>query len=201
VNGPEGAGSLCLSVLQAHLPTKITELEARLSLAAGAIGQPGLITSDDRPASSLELSAYPGVIVDTRRLLSIEMSDQSVTGTGPPSAGREYLCRYQMRVWFWVRDQEYGGVTAKRDRYALAIREVLLQNEAWSGLDAFINEDSITESYSDVAEVEEGDMRQLAGAFVDFSATMTEVLSVPVLGTVESVQPSVGMLVDHPGLL
>ena len=118
--------------------------------------------------------------------------------------GEEYLNTYRMQVLAWVRADTYESTNALRLRYALAIREALLERKSLklgNGLtvgdpnhDLTIDPRSIRESYSPLID-DEG--RTIAGVTVTVAITARELLEPPPpVGTVEDTNVDV-----HPAYL
>lgn len=182
--GIDGAASVVGSTLAANLPAKITELETRLNLVAGTIGQPGRIEEYPQPPETLALSDYPAVMVDALETMSLMPLD-IVNGN------LSYLGRYSLRTYVWVRDQEFSNVALKVRRYMLGVREVLLNNQGLMTTGARVDDSTFKESYSDVAS---DDKRAIAAAFLEFQVTLEELLTSPPEATADTIDTPLSLL-------
>jgi len=184
VEGIDIAASLVASTLEANLPAKIAELETRYGLVPGTIGPPGLVADYPQPPTTLSLNDYPAVMVDAVRLVNLMPLD-IVNGN------LSYLGRYQLRVFTYVRDQEFAATAAKQRRYALAVTEVLLGHQGLMTTGARVDDSTFTGDFSDI---DHSDERAIAAAFLEFEMTLEEMLTTPALATAETIDTSLSML-------
>lgn len=179
MRGPEGAATLVCAWLTARIPARLTRLEEVLGLDAGTLPTPGLITAQDRGTIGLE--QWPAVLVIPQRMEQLELTDLGSDGS------ELYRVGYRIRVLTWVRAEDHESTATLRNRYALAIRETLLERKqlterATFGSGAFgqdtseaaVRPETITEDYSDTFVDDAG--RTIAGGWVELVVTVNELL-------------------------
>lgn len=200
MQGPEYAAQRVATWLRARIPVQLRALEARLDLDPGALADPAQVLDHERGPIGVE--DWPAVFVLPLRLEGLALVDAEADGS------ELYRARYATRVLAWVRADDYAATDALRKRYALVIREALLERKAlelrpgvWEGnpdTDLTVDPLSIREDYSEVL-VDEA-RRTIAGVDVTVSVTVLEqVAPPPPLGTVLDTEVGT-VLLAHPAL-
>lgn len=166
MRGPEVATTLVKDALEDRLPAKLVELNARLALAGTEVlGPPALYATEVR--AQLDADDFPAIQVvaqDARSLKLVAVEDGSEV----------YAVTYALRTFLWVRDQEYPEVTRRRDRMALAMREVILEALTLSDAEggAVVNPETLRESYAEPANDSVG--RSIAASYLELEVTIEE---------------------------
>jgi hypothetical protein len=188
--GPEDLGRRAVDWLYGRIPARLRIIEARLDQqdpehAPHQLADPAQVLDHERGPIGLE--DWPSVFVLPQELTATQLVDVHQNG------GEEYLNTYRVQVLAWVRADSYESTSRLRLRYALAIREALLERKSLklgAGLtagdphhDLTVDPSSIRESYSPLID-DEG--RTIAGVTVTVSITARELLEPPpALGVVE----------------
>lgn len=101
----------------------------------------------------------------------------------------QFHVNYNMRTYVWVKDDNSELCTAKRDRLVTVIRSAFLDTPSLEqcgtedNLYVSIDEGTIREEYSDLTLIK-GE-RVMAGAYVEYTLTVNETSTKPILGTVD----------------
>jgi hypothetical protein len=146
VIGPEGVGLLIAGVLSDTIVAEVDALAAELgpladgtgtdpdeALAPVSLVAPQLISPappDD--VTVVPVDQWPFLAVSVRatpRIVLID-TDPYLGAPGGPISGDVYDCDYTARIYTWVRGDGYTQTKAIRDRLMLAVRQVLLRNQA-----------------------------------------------------------------------
>lgn len=199
MQGPEGAAARAAGWLTARIPARLRLLETRLGLEANSLANPAQVLDHERGPIAVE--DWPAVYVLPLRLEGLTLVDVE------EDAGETYRATYALRVLAWVRADSYATTDALRKRYALAIREALLERKALKvaestyvgdpDADLAVNPDSIREDYSDV--LVDDAKRTIAGVDVTVTVTVTERIAGPAgLGSANALE--VTELPPHPAL-
>ena len=149
----------------------------------------------DHEVGPLGVEDWPSVFVLPLRQEGMRLTDVL------EDASEVYRVTYAVRVLAWVRADSYATTDQLRKRYALAIRETLLERK---GLDpdtgvTVVDPASIREDYSDV--MVDAASRTIAGVDVTVNLIVTEVLGgPPTLGTVLDAEVTPEPLPPHPAL-
>lgn len=189
--GPEEAATRAATWLTTRIPARLRRLEARLGLPAGSLADPARVLDHD--AGPVGLEDWPSVYVLPQRTTAIQLIDVRDDG------GEAYRVTYTIRVLAWVRADDYDTTDTLRMRYALAIREALLERKQLAtSVDAdgefAVDPSSIREDYGPVV-VDEA-KRTIAGVLLDLNVTLTEVAEGPdPYGTADTFDVTV-----HPAL-
>lgn len=189
--GMEGAVGLTVARLADRVPAKVAELVDRYGIGVADLPAPKLYAPSER--SRLEPKETPAVLVVGQ--------DETYAGDGPTpvdAAGAElwpgaiiHRFTYRIRVFVFARGTTFDETSTRRHRLALAVREVVLADlwlEDPAGEDlpsAQVNPASLRGSYSDVGD--EGSRRSIAAAWVEFTATVPEVLAAPPLAVANTI--------------
>lgn len=98
--------------------------------------------------------------------------------------------QYLMRTYLWVKDDNAELCTLKRDRLTTVLRSAFLDAPGLNrcaesnNLEVMIDESTIREEYSDLTLIK-GE-RMMAGAYIGYTLTLTEVTGVAVLSNTSS---------------
>lgn len=186
MNGPEGAATLVRDRLAERIPARLRLLETRLGLDAGALPDPARVLAAE--TGPLALEDWPSVYVLPQRTTALTLVDVH------DGAAEAYRVTYALRLVGWLRGDGYAATDTLRKRYALALREVLLERKGLRGLDEFgagsfgsgefggdddpietvVRPETIREGYSEVFTDEA--KRTIAGVVLDFELDVTETL-------------------------
>lgn len=181
--GWSGALNVVAGFLEANLETKIAELRERLGdegpLTKAQLPSPQLFTTEER-AGRLPFQDFPAILVVGRQLRSNQLLETQV-------AGDVYLRGYVLRVYFWVRSPKgFAEVTIQRNRYSLALTELLLGRPSLAqdagGIDVGTLVEVPGESDTDDAR------RTIAGSYLEFQVTIEETVARAALGPVTGVR-------------
>lgn len=207
--GPEGAASHARSWLATRIPARLRILEARYSTPGAPVRLPDPAYVRDHEVGPLALEDWPSVFVLPLRQEGMRLVDVR------EDASEVYRVTYALRVLAWVRADSFASTDQLRKRYALAIRECLLERKTLTpaptygserlGADDYGTDDegtvvdptSIREDYSDV--MVDTAKRTIAGVDVTVNLIVTEVLAGPApLGIAEEL--AIAPLPAHPAL-
>ena len=202
--GPEGAASHARAWLATRIPARLRILEARYSTPELAVVLPDPAQVLAHEVGPLGVEDWPSVFVLPLRQEGMRLVDVR------EDASEVYRVTYALRVLAWVRADSFASTDQLRKRYALAIRECLLERKSLSpaatygsgdyGIDredTVVDPASIREDYSDV--MVDDAKRTIAGVDVTVNLIVTEVLAGPEpLGLAEEL--GVTPLPAHPAL-
>ncbi len=209
MDGPEFAAKHAVTWLTTRIPARLRVLEERYDLPPNSLPDPAKVL--DHARGPIAIEDWPSVYVLPQRMNGMRLVEVR------PDAAEVYQLTYPVRIICWVRSEGYQATDLLRKRYALAIREALLERKQLSpaatygtgsygspGADVVIDPLSIAEDYSDVIN-DEAAARTIAGAWVDVNMLVTEVLDgPPVLGEADTVEVvadgDTAILPPHPGL-
>ena len=191
MRGPEAVATVLTARLAVAIPARLRVAETRLGLPVGALPNPQRLVDYD--AGPIPLESWPAVYVLPQRMTRLTLIENTLDG-------EHYRARYPVRVLAWVRADGYQPTDLLRKRYALAIREALLDRRALAGgateREVAVDPTTITEDYSEVM-VDAG--RTIAGTWLDVDVTAVEVLDPPTaLGVVNT--KTVTAVAKHPAL-
>lgn len=201
--GPEGAATRVTAWLTQRLPVRLRIIETRQDLPAGSLVDPARVL--DHEVYPIALEDWPSVYVLPQRTVTMTLVDV-VDG-----AGEVYRTTYAVRLLAWVRGDSFTGTTRLARRYALAIREALLERKTLTvALDAVgefaVAPDTFREDYSDTFTDPQDAARTIGGILVDFNVTVIEVLEGPAPRATVAATEVLESLADtanvppHPGL-
>lgn len=175
MQGPEAAGGRVATWLRDRMPTKLRQIEARLSAddAPVVIVDPAQVL--DHETGPIPIESWPAIYCMPQRTRRTQLVDVDTDGT------ETYRVTYTVQVLMWVRADSYEETDALRKRYVLAVRECLLDRKtlALPGVvmpPAAVVPDSLVENYGPV-DVDEG--RTIAGAELLVDVILLEVLAGP----------------------
>lgn len=195
MHGPEDTAKRARDWLYGRLPARLRIIEERLELDPNSLADPAQVLDHERGPIGLE--DWPSVFV-------LPLGTTGTTLVDVEDGGAEqYLTTYRLQVLAWVRADDYEATGRLRLRYALAIREALLERKSLklpTGVvlgdpdsDLAVDPRSIRENYSPLID-DEG--RTIAGVEVTVEVTVRELLEAPpAYGTVEELDVAV-----HPAL-
>lgn len=204
--GPEGAASHARTWLATRIPARLRILEARYSTPTAPVVLPDPVQVLDHEVGPLGVEDWPSVFVLPLRQEAMQLVDVR------QDSSEVYRVVYALRVLAWVRAGDYATTDQLRKRYALAIREALLERKTLTPAptynsgdygaateDNVVDPGSIREDYSDV--MVDAAKRTIAGVDVTVNLIVTEVLSplVNALGTAEDLDVT-PTLTPHPAL-
>lgn len=191
--GLEGAAEHLRAGLAARLPAKLTDLEERYELAAGALPHPKRYTAHELPAVGLE--DWPTImVVGTETLPGWRHVDTTDAGAAV------YAIRYRLRVFTFVRGDTFETTDLVRKRTVLAVREVLVERLAIDADLGFVDVTTIRESYSDVAPDPEAGAT-VAAAYTELELVLAEAADAPPpLGVIAAFDLDTATLPPHPAL-
>ena len=204
--GPEGAAEHARAWLATRIPARLRILEARYSTPELAVVLPDPAQVLAHEVGPLGVEDWPSVFVLPLRQEGMRLVDVR------EDASEVYRVTYALRVLAWVRADSFASTDQLRKRYALAVRECLLERKtlspaptygsgdyAASSEDNVVDPASIREDYSDV--LVDDAKRTIAGVDVTVNLIVTEVLNgPPSLGTVEELAVEPEPLPPHPAL-
>lgn len=191
--------------LEAAVPGRLDALEAANGWEA-ALGwhpntdppvklRPRLYAGEDRP--ELSLDEFPAVLV---------VGQEAPTLIAEPPEDGELVWRatYRLRIFTFVRGQEFAQTSAYRYRLIRAVREVLAASPRLTETIAVAAQGSPwRESYSETSGVDPDDGRSVAGAYLELPVRAEERLAVTALGTASSTVvtgEATGPGAEHPAL-
>ena len=200
--GPEGAARHAVTWLAARIPARLRVLEQRYSLEPGTLADPVQVL--DHEVGPLGVEDWPSVFVLPLHQEGMRLVDVR------DDASEVYRVTYALRVLAWVRADSFASTDQLRKRYALAIRECLLERKNLTPAptygsgdygadreDNVVDPSSIREDYSDV--MVDDAKRTIAGVDVTVNLIVTEVLAgPPPLGVAEEL--AVDPVPAHPAL-
>lgn len=186
--GPEGAAELARSWLAERIPARLRILEARYSTDDVDVTLPDPAHVLAHEVGPIGIEDWPSVYVLPQRMTGMTAVDVR------EDASEVYRVTYSVRALGWLRAQDYATTDQLRKRYALAIREALLERktltpaETYGSGDYGTNEDTVVDPFSireDYSEVfTDQAKRTIAGVLVDFNLIVVETLDGPApLGT------------------
>lgn len=198
MQGPEGAAARAAEWLYGRIPARLRIIEERLELDPLSIPDPAQVLAHERGPIGIE--DWPSVFVLPTRTVRMTLVDVEEGGA------ETYNVTYAMQVLAWVRADGYEETNALRLRYALAIREALLERKTLTlatgvvlgnpETDLAVDPNSITENYSPL--MTDDAARTIAA--VDTAVTITvreELAAPPALGEVDDLDVDV---IPHPSL-
>lgn len=176
--GPEDTARRVTAWLALRIPARLRILEARLDVERPdtkphRLSDPAQVLDHERGPIGLE--DWPSVFVLPQELTASQLVDVLDGGA------EEYLNTYRVQVLAWVRANGFEATSNLRLRYALAIREALLERKSLtlpSGTvvgdpdwDVSVDPRSLRESYSPLID-DEG--RTIAGVTTNVAVTVRE---------------------------
>lgn len=180
MHGPEDTARRVTAWLTARIPAQLRIIEARLDVQRPdedhhSLPDPTQVLDHERGPIGLE--DWPSVFVLPQELTASQLVDVLDGGA------EEYLNTYRVQVLAWVRADSYASTSALRLRYALAIREALLERKSLTLPSGTVVGDpdwtlsvdprSLRESYSPLID-DEG--RTIAGVTTNVAVTVRELV-------------------------
>ena len=192
MNGPEGAAELIRGWLETAVPRRLAIIEARLPAGTPPVPRPALVAAEDRGPIGIEW--WPAI-------LCLPTITRRMDFVGADDAGEVYRVTYAMQVLAWVRGEDHPATSLLQRRYALAIREAILERKSLRATfgrpsDATIDPASIVEDYSAVTTGEGG--ATIAGLQVNVDLIVAELVPGPApVGRADTLTVAA---VPHPAL-
>lgn len=167
MRGTEEARKLIRAELASRLPARIAALRGRHDppLTEVELPPPALIATPDR--HRIEGEEWPALFVVSQGAPALRRVDVAEDGA------TVFERSYSMRVYLYVRDQSFEAAADLRDRYTLAVAEVLLDNQNLDG-SGHVEETSLTQSDSELLADSAG--RSTGAAYIDFELRLVELL-------------------------
>lgn len=187
MRGVEGVVGAVLTRLQDGMPGKLADLRDRYGVADNSLED--ITRWLDHEPDDIAIDKPPMVVVTE---LTSDTVDGPMRVTGDGGGGSVYVLRYRVTVFAWARGRTYDTTTRNRRRYALAVRELLLQAPGLGPTQdpgaIRLRPESLVETYSEVAR--DGQTREIiAGTALAVAYDSEEYLEalLPPLGVMESV--------------
>jgi hypothetical protein len=178
MQGPHQAKYFANSYLEKDLPGRLVKYRNSWNLSDDELPEPQKYLIHEPVA----IDHWPTLITVAISMSSIERKDY--TRAFDP----RFDVVYAMRTYVWVKDDDSELCTIKRDRLTTVLRSAFLDTPSLNrcatqegGVDAMIDESSIREEYSDLTLIK-GE-RVMAGAFISYNLTLTEISTIPIIGT------------------
>jgi hypothetical protein len=138
---------------------------------------------DEELPEPLKYLAYEPIAIDHwPTLITVAISVNQLTRSDYTfSMDPKYRIDYNMRTYVWVKDDNSELCTLKRDRLTAVLRSAILDGPSLNrcgtetNLEVLIDENSLSEEYSDLTLIK-GE-RVMAGAYIGYTLTLTEVLT------------------------
>lgn len=190
--GPEGVILAVSSCLKQNMPGKLAEFRTRYNVLDGSL--PDVVRYLTTEPPDIALDRPPMIVV-------VEQDSDNINGAVKRSAdgagGSVYEFRYTLGIFVWARGNTFETTGLARQRYGLAVREVLLQTRGVGGGgdpgSIVIDPLTMTETYSGVAAG--GPSREIiAGTAITVQYRAQEWLGPVLLGVpVTGVVPVIGV--------
>lgn len=158
--------------LASNLPTRIPIYETLWDLDPGSIPVP----QEYAPYGKRALEHYPSIITAGITTLGVERDDLD------DYLNPKYRVTYRLRTFVWTRSEGVEGVdqlvVTDRNRLTTVVRSALLDHpclrlaDTEGKLDIGVDETTMTEEYSDVADL--AGKRRLAGSYLQYDITLLE---------------------------
>jgi hypothetical protein len=178
--GPSNALELVASYLEAEASAKLEELRERLGqdgpLTKAELRDFQLITTEDR--AQVPIADYPAIVSVLRAHDVVRRVDIADTG------GEVFAMRYVVRLYLWARGKTYAGTTRARNRYALAVTELLLERLSLGQDGVRIHPETMVGRPAEGARDKSG--RSIAATYIEFAVTIDETVEVETLGTIQT---------------
>lgn len=173
MEGFEGALDAVLDHVEANIRPKLTELRSRLGeqgpLTHRVLPDPQLFTTENR--AQIPLSKYPAIMAIGRARGGFKDIDRTRRGI-------IYAVRYRLRLYTWVRSRGFAAATLVRNRYSLALSELLLEKPSLSTGNGYVMPETFDERPAESVRDKQG--RSIAATFLEFDVTIEELVGRPV---------------------
>lgn len=158
--GPEGVVAAIVGCLRRDLPGKLAEMRVRYGVADDSLADIDryLVTEPENVA----VDRPPMIVVAEQGSDTLD-GPRRVATDG--SGGSIYEWRYRITIFAWATGQTFESTARTRQRYGLAVREVLLSRPGLGDPDVgtcVLDPLRIEETYSDVAR--DGQSREVLAA-------------------------------------
>lgn len=170
MQGAQFAKAYVNNYLNADIPSRINKYRSGWNL-------------DDRelPTPEFFLTYEPIALDHWPTIITVAISTNNFERLMLGAAGDPmYRANYNMRTYIWAKTEGSEEVTLMRDRLTTVVRAALLDRPSLNrhdevyGCDAYIDESSITEEFSDLTLIK-GD-RVLAGAYLGYDLMLNEIM-------------------------
>lgn len=122
MDGPEGAVTRVCANLRAELPRKLAELRTRYGVVDGSL--PDIDRYLTHEPLDISIDRPPMIVVVEQESDTLDGPVKLTTDGG---GGSLYEFRYRIVVYAWSTGTDAAVTTTARQRYGLAVREVMLQ--------------------------------------------------------------------------
>ena len=162
MSGPIVGRHVIAKRFEEHFPALLADLRVEWGLDEADLPDPAKYVP--RAADAIDVfplfSVSTGVESTTRRVEHDE-------------AGGKFRTTYPMEVYLWTITSGVGAAEDMRDRMAAAVKVFLLRDQTFGGADMSLDEDTFTQSYSDISKARSGD-RFVAGSQTAFDLIVFE---------------------------
>jgi hypothetical protein len=149
MDGPEGCVTRIEALLRERLPAKLAELRVRYGVVDNSLEDVTRFLTTEPP--DIAIDRPPMIVIVEQESDSLQGPVKAMTdGYG----GSLYAFRYRVGIFAWARGTTYATTARARQRYGLAVREVLLQTPGIGDPEPghlVIDPLTIVETYSGVA--------------------------------------------------
>lgn len=164
--GVEGAKHMVLQRLEAQMPAKVQELQARYADNL-ILRAPNKYTT--YIATRVEAAQYPIIMIAPR-------TDNTPIWENQQQTVQSFRWPYSMRLYVVERGNSYEQVEQRRERLTLGVREVLTSSQNLSDTpNVWIDITSFRTTYFGTGEVADGDNRSIAATYTDLTVMVDEV--------------------------
>lgn len=168
--GPILGRTLIANFFEANFPRVLADL--RIEWGLDEIDLPTPVKYVPREPDAVD--QYPMIAVATGLLGRTERIEHT-------TGGGQYRTIYPFEVYAWTLGEGRGPAQDLRDRMGAAVKVMLLSyptfGAAADGIDAFMDESTFEQSWSDIQKTRGGD-RYAAGSMCAFDLVMTEEMGV-----------------------
>ena len=192
MDGVESVVTAVLGRLQTAMPGKLAELRTRYAVTDGSLEE--ITTFMTHEPDDVGVDRPPMCVITEQESDTV---DGPLKLTGDGHGGSTFKWRYRLGVFAWARGSTFEQTATARQRYGLAVREILLQQPGLGHPDpgsCVLDPASIVETYSSIAR--DGTSREVIAATALVLAYETQELLGPLLpptGIVQVTVPAVGV--------
>lgn len=207
--GLDGMRTAVVDRLKQKLPSYLEQYELELDLAPGTLSVqpkevgdsglvPNLISKANRP--TLTLSAFPALLVVAYGTLKTELAGNAAAHPAfsqhpaEPNA-IEMRKRYRLRIYGFVKAQEYEDTSLARDRLEIVLWRCLT-DDAQLGDNVSFDIGSYTSRLSDLANDPKHRSQTLGGWFSEIEMVAIERISAPAVGVADTIHIDESLLAD-----
>jgi hypothetical protein len=180
--GPEGAVATLLSYVQANMPAKITELQARYSdpdLRPPALYAPSL-------RERLELNQYPALEFQFQSFGNPKYLNNELTQL-------TWQIPYKVRVYATERGNSFDQVEIRRKRLLVATLEIIgFDVKLSASPSVWVDFTSLNGQFFGVGKIQDRDNRSIAATYIEMNVIVEEMTEpAPSLAVADTVVVSV----------